>query len=589
MRKSVNHVDPTRVKEFQIDVLKEEARTQFMETAVKEFGIDVLKEEEAWTLFMKTAEISDNSEMRPEAYELWSPPPAIAKLVKLRMLSLNGLTRDIDLRGLENLEILSLHGITELAPQISYLTKLRLLDLSNCHQLRVIPPNVISNLRNLEELCISDEFDGWDVEATNQERRNAKVDELNSLTHLTALQVYIPETSMTLLSDSWSSKLERFRIWIGTSRVTRDYVKYSSRRIFGLSNIITKYSSRRILGLSNIITLEEKFKVLINKVEELYLNKLEDLREVCHDIDGKVFPELKVLRIENCNFVEHIFGRPITFQPTPPQQGSFGNLSSLDVYDCKVKYLFPLSVARCLVKLQGLIIWNCAEIEEIVINEGKEDDGALIFPKLEYMRLLNLPNLRSFRSSIRETSIKNADKSNPAQPLFSETVKFPSLSELYLDKLKDLREVCHNRDGMVFPELNDLKIWKCKNVKHIFGRPEMLQPTPRQQRSFAKLSSLDVLECNKVKYMFPLSVARCLVKLQKLSVTHCAEIEEIVINEGQEDDGTLIFPKLEEMQLEILPNLRSFRSSTRETSIKNADKSNPAQPLFSETVSVFLF
>ncbi|KAL7000119.1 hypothetical protein U1Q18_001270 [Sarracenia purpurea var. burkii] len=509
-------------------------------------------------------EVLDLSEM-----SMFSPPQSIAMLDKLRMLSLNGLTRDIALLGrLESLEILSLHGITELAPEISHLTRLRLLDLSNCHYLRVIPPNVISELQNMEELYISDKFEQWDVEATNQERRNAKVDELNSLTHLTALQVYIPETSLTLLNDSWSSKLKRFRIWIGTNWKTRAYVKYSSRRI---------------LGLSNIITLEAKFKVLINKAEDLYLNKLEDLRNVCHDRDGKVFPELKYLRIENCNFVEHTFGTPKMFQPTP-RQGSFGNLSSLSVDDCKGKYMFPLSVARCLVKLQKLSITDCAEIEEIVINEGQEDDGALNFPKLEYMELFKLPNLRSFRSSMRETSIKNADNSNLAQPLFSETVEFPSLRTLRLRELKDLREVCHDRDGMVFLELNDLTIWECNNVEHIFGRPKMFQPTPQQQGSFGKLSSLHVWECNKVKYMFPLSVARCIVKLQELSITDCAEIEEIVINEGQEDDGALIFPKLEEMTLSNLPNLGSFRSSMRETSIKNADNSNPAQPLFSEMV-----
>ncbi|KAL6957477.1 hypothetical protein U1Q18_045420 [Sarracenia purpurea var. burkii] len=509
-------------------------------------------------------EVLDLSEMPME-----SPPQSIAMLVKLRMLSLNGLTRDIALLGrLKSLEILILHGITELAPEITHLTRLRLLDLSKCHELGVFPPNVISKLQNLEELYISDKFEQWDVEATNQERRNAKVDELNSLTHLTALQVYIPETSLTLLNDSWSSKLKRFRIWIGTNWKTRAYVKYSSRRI---------------LGLSNIITLEAKFKVLINKAEDLYLNKLEDLRNVCHDRDGKVFPELKYLRIENCNFVEHTFGTPKMFQPTP-RQGSFGNLSSLSVDDCKGKYMFPLSVARCLVKLQKLSITDCAEIEEIVINEGQEDDGALNFPKLEYMELFKLPNLRSFRSSMRETSIKNADNSNLAQPLFSETVEFPSLRTLRLRELKDLREVCHDRDGMVFLELNDLTIWECNNVEHIFGRPKMFQPTPQQQGSFGKLSSLHVWECNKVKYMFPLSVARCIVKLQELSITDCAEIEEIVINEGQEDDGALIFPKLEEMTLSNLPNLGSFRSSMRETSIKNADNSNPAQPLFSETV-----
>ncbi|KAL7000124.1 hypothetical protein U1Q18_001275, partial [Sarracenia purpurea var. burkii] len=504
-------------------------------------------------------EILDLSDMPME-----SPPLSIAMLVKLRMLSLNGLTRDIALLGrLKSLEILILHGITELAPEINHLTRLRLLDLSKCHTLRVIPPNVISKLLNLEELYISHEFDQWDVEATNQERRNASLVELKSLNHLTALQVYIPETSMTLLSDSCVSELKQFRIWIGTE-----------------SWLFVKYLSRRMLSLSNIITLEDKFKVLMNKAEVLYLNKLEGLREVCHVKDEMISPELKILDIRQCNNVEHIFGRPKMLQPTPRQQMSFGKLSSLHVYDCnKVKYLFSIFVARCFVKLQELIISHCEAIEEIVINERQEDDGALIFPKLGYMQLVDLPNLKSFCSSAKETSIKDVDNSNPAQPLFSDLVVFPSLSKLELSEIPNIKAIWNNT-----PPTN----------------------------SFNNLKLLDVFGCDGLSYVAPSEVLGNLSKLKKLTVRHCDSLEEVFrnrgsndcgglsyvaqsevagnlsklqsLNERQEDDGALIFPKLKIMELTSLPNLRSFCSSMKGISINDANNSKPAQPLFSEMV-----
>ncbi|XP_028060308.1 probable disease resistance protein At4g27220 [Camellia sinensis] len=82
-------------------------------------------------------EILDLSEM-----SLKSSPSLLPRLVKLQMLCLNGLSRDIALLGrLKNLEILSLHGIEELAPEIRELTSLRLLNLENCTNLRVILPN----------------------------------------------------------------------------------------------------------------------------------------------------------------------------------------------------------------------------------------------------------------------------------------------------------------------------------------------------------------------------------------------------------------------------------------------------------------
>lgn len=113
-------------------------------------------------------EILDLSEMSLQSFS-----SSLPRLVKLRMLCLNGLSRDIALLGrLKNLEILSLHGIEELAPEIRELTSLRLLDLENCTNLRVILPNVILKLTQLEELYISDTFDQWEVEGTDQQGEN---------------------------------------------------------------------------------------------------------------------------------------------------------------------------------------------------------------------------------------------------------------------------------------------------------------------------------------------------------------------------------------------------------------------------------
>ncbi|KAI8006318.1 Disease resistance protein [Camellia lanceoleosa] len=190
-------------------------------------------------------EILDLSEML-----LKSSPSSLLRLAKLRMLCLSGLSRDIALLGrLKNLEILSLHGIEELAPEIKELTSLRLLDLENCTNLRVIPPNVISKLTQLEELYISDTFDQWKVEGTDQQRENASLLELNSLTLLKTLKVHMPR-SMSL------PKLTRFSISIGEN------IKYKEN-----------YSSKRILKLCGI-PIENKFRDVLEKVEVLYLNKI---------------------------------------------------------------------------------------------------------------------------------------------------------------------------------------------------------------------------------------------------------------------------------------------------------------------------
>ncbi|KDO40609.1 hypothetical protein CISIN_1g0029391mg, partial [Citrus sinensis] len=90
---------------------------------------------------------------------LLSLPSSIRLLTDLRTLCLDGCKlEDIRIIGeLKELEILSLQGcdIEHLPREIGQLTQLKLLDLSYCFELKVIAPNVLSNLSQLEELYMA--------------------------------------------------------------------------------------------------------------------------------------------------------------------------------------------------------------------------------------------------------------------------------------------------------------------------------------------------------------------------------------------------------------------------------------------------
>ncbi|CAL5431379.1 unnamed protein product [Camellia sinensis] len=425
-------------------------------------------------------EILDLSEM-----PLKSSPSSLPRLVKLRMLCLNGLSRDIALLGrLKNLEILSLHGIEKLAPEIRELTSLRLLDLENCIHLRVIPPNVISKLTQLEELYISDTFDQWEVEGTDQQRENASLLELNSLTLLKTLKVHMPR-SMGL------PKLTRFSISIGEN------IKYKEN-----------YFSTRILKLSGI-PIENKFRDVLEKVEVLYLNKLPGLKKVLlHDGDGGGFLELRHLEVIECNDVECLLGMPARRLKIQPQSlpGSFSKLRELHVRNCGFKCLFSLSIARVLARLTHLEIENCEDMEEIVGNEGQENDEEIIFLQLKIMTLRNIPKLRSFLSN----------NSNTPQPLFCGKVAFPALEEL-----------------RIFDVHNISVVWD----KH-------LEPLVQEEReSFCQL--------------------RNLAHLRHLYIHRCAKLKAIVVanKERGDNDNPLVFPQLFSIELNQLENLKSFYDS----------------------------
>ncbi|KAH9684907.1 AAA domain-containing protein [Citrus sinensis] len=132
--------------------------------------------------FEGTKELKDLSLTRIPFSSL---PSSLGSLINLGTLCLEDCPRnDIAiLRQLKKLEILRLrHSYTERLPlEIGQLTRLRLLDLSNCWRLKVIAPNVISKLSRLEELYMGNSFPKWDkVEGGS----NASLAELKGLSKL---------------------------------------------------------------------------------------------------------------------------------------------------------------------------------------------------------------------------------------------------------------------------------------------------------------------------------------------------------------------------------------------------------------------
>lgn len=76
------------------------------------------------------------------------------------------------LKKLENLSSVD-SDIEQLPKEMAQLTQLRLLDLSGCSKLKVIPPNLLSGLSRLEDLYMRNSSAKWEFEGLNFERSNA--------------------------------------------------------------------------------------------------------------------------------------------------------------------------------------------------------------------------------------------------------------------------------------------------------------------------------------------------------------------------------------------------------------------------------
>ncbi|XP_052298842.1 probable disease resistance protein At4g27220 isoform X5 [Citrus sinensis] len=347
-------------------------------------------------------------------------PPSLGLLQNLQTLSLDDCQLgDIAIIGdLKKLEILTLRGsnMQKLVEEIGRLTQLRLLDLTNCSKLKVIPANVISSLSRLEELYIGESLIEWGkVEGVDGERRNASLDELNNLSKLTSLEILIQDEKTLPRDLSFFKMLQRYRILIGVW--PRRY-----RPSEGISRIFS-------LSLTNgaNICLNEGHIMQLKGIEDLSLDGLPDIKNILCELGREVFPKLKRLQIR-CNgnivrlvdtmdctparttafpLLESLFLRDLRNLEEicrgPLTAESFCKLKAIRVEGCdKLKNVFPLVIGRGLQQLQSIEVSSCQNMEVIFAaergDESSNNNGTEVIEltQLRKLELRSLPQLTSF-------------------------------------------------------------------------------------------------------------------------------------------------------------------------------------------------
>ncbi|XP_016719225.1 uncharacterized protein [Gossypium hirsutum] len=492
-------------------------------------------------------------------------PDSINHLIDLRMLCLRGcLVEDITIIGeLKNLEILDLafSWIKELPKEIAQLTRLRLLDLSECRELKIIPPNVLSSLSKLEELYMEGSFAEWENEGVvDNDRRNASLDELNSLPRLTTLYVHIPDAQM-IPKHRFIETLDRYMIFVGDYNVYEWCQKHECLRTLKLK-------------LYTNIDLDNGVKMLLKKTQDLYLDLdgIQGIKNVFEELNnGEDFPYLKRVHVKNGKQVQYITMNKIGFselrsitleylpqlisfcsqderysmssEPLPLFNKQFvsrhleslqlcsintkriwhsqtypwlSNLKSLFINECgNLEHLLSPSLANSMVQLQRFQILDCESLREIIFIEKIDEEkiDVICFPRLNFLRIEGLRNLIFFCSR-------------------NYNIKFPLLKELEIENCPKLKEfICQTStkssiqalfsEKVAVPSLERMTISYLSYVKMIFDNE--LAPG-----SFCKLEEISVAFCDELLTIFS---SKCLIRvfncLQMLQVWRCESLEHI--------------------------------------------------------------
>ncbi|KAL9356388.1 hypothetical protein Peur_049641 [Populus x canadensis] len=495
-----------------------------------------------------------------------SLPSPLHFLKNLRTLCLHqsSLGEIADIGELKKLEILSFakSNIKHLPRQIGQLTKLRMLDLSDCFELEVIPPNILSNLSMLEELCMGNSFHHWATEGED----NASLVELDHLPHLTNLDIHVLD-SHVMSKGMLSKRLERFRIFIGD--------------VWDWDGV---YQSLRTLKLklnTSASHLEHGVLMLLKRTQDLYLLELKGVNNVVSELDTEGFLQLRHLHLHNSSDIQYIINTSSEFPSHvfPVLESlflynlvsleklchgiltaeSFRKLTIIEVGKCvKLKHLIPFSVARGLSQLQTINISFCLSMEEVVAKEGDEFEDSytaidvMEFNQLSSLSLQCLPLLKNFCSREKTSRLCQAQQ-NPV----ATSVGLHS-KEISEDQLRNsLQLFC---EKILIPKLKKLELVSINVEKIWHGQLHRENAFPVQN-----LMTLVVDDCHSLKYLFSPSMVKSLVLLKHLTVRYCKSMEEIISVEGLEEGemmSEMCFDKLEDVELSDLPRLTRFCAGT---------------------------
>ncbi|KAJ9682447.1 hypothetical protein PVL29_018377 [Vitis rotundifolia] len=489
---------------------------------------------------------------------------------------------------LKKLEILSLidSDIEQLPREIAQLTHLRLFDLKGSSKLKVIPPDVISSLFRLEDLCMENSFTQWEGEG----KSNACLAELKHLSHLTSLDIQIPDAKL-LPKDIVFDTLVRYRIFVGD--------------VWSWGGIFEANNTLKLNEFDTSLHLVDGISKLLKRTEDLHLRELCGGTNVLSKLNREGFLKLKHLNVESSPEIQYIvnsmdltsshgafpvmetlsLNQLINLQEVCHGQfpaRSFGCLRKVEVEDCDgLKFLFSLSVARGLSRLEEIKVTRCKSMVEMVSQGRKEikEDAVNVplFPELRSLTLEDLPKLSNF-----------CFEESPVLPKPVSTIVGPSTPPLNQPEIRDC-QLLLSLGG----NLRSLKLKNCMSLSKLF--PPSLLPN---------LEELIVENCGQLEHVFDLEGLNVddghvglLPKLGLLKLIGLPKLRHIC-NCGSSRNhfpssmasapvGNIIFPKLIYIALESLPNLTSFVSPGYHSlqRLHHADLDTPFPVLFDERVA----
>ncbi|XP_037496093.1 probable disease resistance protein At4g27220 [Jatropha curcas] len=369
-------------------------------------------------------------------------------------------------------------------------------------------------------------------------------------------------------------------------------------------DLFTMTTDLKVLDLTGISLLSLPLSIqILENLQTLCLDdcKLEDISIIVK------LKKLQVLSLMNSDIVR-----------LPRELEQLTHLRLLDLSNCSSLEVIPRNVLSKLVRLEDLRMGN-----GFVQWEGEKQGGVGKNASLSELKALS--NLVALEIHILDANILPRDlfseklerfrifigdgwncsddmyatskvlklKFNTSVHLEGIKVLLMTTEHLHLDELNGVKNILHELDEEGFPYLKKLYIQNSLDIEHIIDWRRMshfiafpkleslfLQNLKKLEKiyhgryvmgSFSNLRKLKVGNCNVLKNLFSFSMLKGLVVLEKINVSRCEILKEIVAMETRED-SEIKLPQLRKLKLENLPQLTCFCSQGDVPSISQSQQ-----------------
>ncbi|MBA0600639.1 hypothetical protein Gorai_006820, partial [Gossypium raimondii] len=394
-------------------------------------------------------------------------------------------------------------------------------------------------------------FAEWENEGVvDNDRRNASLDELNSLPRLTTLYVHIPDAQM-IPKHRFIETLDRYMIFVGDYNVYEWCQKHECLRTLKLK-------------LYTNIDLDNGVKMLLKKTQDLYLDLdgIQGIKNVLEELNnGEDFPYLKRVHVKNGKQVQYITMNKIGFSELRsitleylPQLISFCSQDERYSMSSEPLPLFNKQLARsgC---LESLV--HGAERVLTICGHTTTHQEPLMVRWLLTERKRQNPSYGTIPLSVRGLDWL---------PFVSRHLESLQLCSI------NIKRIWHNQTYPWLSNLTSLFINKCGNLEHLLS--------PSLANSMVQLQRFQILDCESLREIIFIEK----LEEEKIDVICFPRLNFLRI-EGLQNliffcsrNYNVEFPLLKELEIEACPKLKEFIC---QTSTKSS-----IQALFSEKVAV---